>query len=78
MKISSKLRSRLESDYSCNDVRIVEEKLLELQNKLEWEDFDRLGNAILELSRGDLAKIDIYVRMAYLDPRDVLMLSESS
>ncbi len=40
----------------------------------EWISHKKVLNAILKLSRGDISKIDKYLNMAKIDPRDIVMI----
>lgn len=42
----------------------------------EWISHDIVLKAILKLSNGDDSKVDKYLKMAKIDPRDVVMLAE--
>lgn len=44
----------------------------------EWISHDKVLNAILKLSDGDPSRIDKYLNIAKIDPRDVVMLADEA
>ncbi len=44
----------------------------------EWVSHKKVLNAVLKLSNGNTDKVDKYLKMAKIDPRDVVMLADES
>ncbi|MCB9043635.1 MAG: hypothetical protein R2798_12050 [Chitinophagales bacterium] len=53
-------------------------KFKDYSNGDEWVSHEKVLKAILKLSQGNIEKVDKYLKMARLDPRDVVMIADES
>jgi hypothetical protein len=73
--LSEKLINKIKLIYGEDSSQVLS-KFEEYTNQKEWVSHEKVINAILKLSKGDILKVDKYLKMAKIDPRDVVMLAD--
>lgn len=73
--LSKELLNKIKSIYGNSSDQIIS-KFEEYSKKEEWISHNKVLNAIIKLSKGDVTMVDKYLDIAETDPRDVIMLSD--
>lgn len=73
--VSKEIANKVHSIFGKASIQVLS-KFEDYSEQEEWISHDKVFNAILKLSEGDISKLDKYLNMAKIDPRDVIMLAE--
>ena len=73
--LSKELLNKIKSIYGNSSDQIIF-KFEEYSKREEWISHNKVLNAIIKLSKGDVTMVDKYLDIAETDPRDVIMLSD--
>lgn len=65
----------IKNDFG-NNSEIVTSKFEDYLKTDEWVSHEKVLRSVLKLADGDMSKIDKYLKMANVDPRDVIMLAD--
>lgn len=75
--VSKEIADKVQSMFGKASNQVLA-KFEDYSKQEEWISHDKVLNAILKLSKGETSKIDKYLNMAKIDPRDVVMLAEDA
>lgn len=75
--VSKEIADKVQSMFGKASNQVLA-KFEDYSKQVEWISHDKVLNAILKLSKGETSKIDKYLNMAKIDPRDVVMLAEDA
>jgi hypothetical protein len=75
--IDNELISKIKTMYGALGDEVIS-KFETYAKSDEWISHTKVLNAVLKLSNGDISKLNKYLELAGIDPRDVVMLAEKS
>jgi len=73
--LDNDLIEKIKKEFGSSSDEIIS-KFIDSSKTREWIYHSKVLNAIIKLSEGDKTKVDKYLKMALIDPRDVVMLAD--
>ena len=73
--LSKELLNKIKSIYGNSSDQIIS-KFEEYSKNEEWISHNKVLNAIIKLSKGNVSMVDKYLEIAETDPRDIIMLAD--